>query len=161
MLITAIFLNSFHISVILFAIISLQCVVEEIYCLSVFEMRVAIVVALVALCCASAFANSVSLPGGFSPVNDTSSLRETIEDALTQIADEHNVSWTLVEILSAQQQVVAGFRYVIETNLCDANETKRCTFDIWEQSWAKYRKATVSCQPENKEYTVERGRQSK
>lgn len=122
-------------------------------------MRFEVVAVLVALCCASASAQVITF-GGLSPVSDTSFLRETLENALIQVADEHKVSWTLLEILSAQKQVVAGARYLVDVNLQSADGTKKCTFDIWEQSWVKYLRATVSCQPENKEYTVERGQKA-
>lgn len=120
-------------------------------------MRFAIVLALAAVLCGSASAVGF---GGLSQVTDTTELRGKIETSLVQFANEHNLSWSLLDIIHAEYQVIAGARYVVDANVKSGSETKRCNFEIIEQSWMDFIKVTVSCHPENKQYTVQRGQQS-
>lgn len=121
-------------------------------------MRLEILAVFTVLCVAQISATpQVGVPGGLSPLTDYSNVRPALEKALTEAASVHKLTWTLIEILNAKSQVVAGARYVGEANFDEAGQSKKCKFEVIERPWDSYIKGILSCHPDYKEYTVEKG----
>lgn len=121
-------------------------------------MRSFNVALLVVVCCACIYASKLPTRGGLKDLTDTTELREIIDATLLQVANEYNLTFTLIEIIKAQRQTVSGTKYFAEVNLQTADDTRTCSFEIWDQPLTNFRHSTLRC-PE-KEYIVQQGQQS-
>lgn len=97
-----------------------------------------LVVCLAALATSPALVAEVRVPGGWSKasVKDPGVIAATsfaIEATNAKAADDSRL--TLLEILSAEQQVVAGMNYRLKLKLEQGDEVKTAEATIWARVW--------------------------
>lgn len=125
-------------------------------------MRFAIVAIFVALCVAQIWAapqvGGGPVAGGLNPITDFGTVRPTLEKLLADAAKKHNLRWTLIEILNAQGQVIAGYRTIGDAHFDVNGEKTKCKYEFIERAWEEYSKGTFSCHPDfETKYTIEHG----
>merc|ERR1711874_39397 len=91
-------------------------------------------------------AAAAGMPGGLSPADvNSEKVKEMAQFALTTYdAENGGLPKTILEILQAQTQVVAGVNYFLKVKVSNAEGLYNCDFTVFDQPWTNTRRLTSS-----------------
>ncbi|XP_046554412.1 multicystatin-like [Haliotis rubra] len=80
----------------------------------------------------------IAMPGGFTDVDvNSTGVRNMTNFALGEINKLFSEQLSLIEIISAKTQVVAGINYFLKFRVRNGNLNEICDVTIWEQLWTQ------------------------
>merc|ERR1712126_118081 len=91
-------------------------------------------------------AAAAGMPGGLSPADvNSEKIKEIAQFALTTYdAENGGLPKTIIEILQAQTQVVAGVNYFLKVQVSNSEGLYNCDFTVFDQPWTNTRQLTSS-----------------
>lgn len=119
---------------------------------------------LLACCCVAALA-TLDIPHNLNAKVDVEpdvleTLKSKITDSFVRLSvqREGGATLTLLRIIRATQQVVAGVLYDIEIEATTPAGDKTCKLELFEQPWSHYERMEITC--EKQIYQVVKGEEA-